>query len=385
MIRIGVVARLLTASSLRGWNRYTINLLDALARLEGVEIVLYSNAPLHEDHRQRLLRERVKEQIAPPMRLPLWEQRWLPRRCALDRVDVLHSPFNFGLPWSSPCPRVLTLHDAIERVYDGPRLPLRDKLSVAHVTSQFYHWLARTRAHQVITVSHHAKGDIVRSLGVPGSRVHVVHEAADPHFLEPVTAASRVALRAKFRLGRPYFLYVGGWEGRKNVSFLLHAFAAARLEGVDLVLAGGRAEQRAEFTRRAHELGAADRVKLLEWVEEDELPALYAGALAYVYPSEYEGFGLQICEALAVGCPVLAARATCLPEVLGEGGATFGLGDPAELSDLLQKTAHDPAFRADLVARGRSRSAAFSWRLAAEQTLEVYRLAIQGDARRAPG
>ena len=382
MMRIGVVARLLAEPSLRGWNRYTVNLLDALAWLEGVEIVLYSNAPIHDNHRRRLIRPGVEERIAPAMRLPLWEQYWLPRRCAVDRVDVLHCPFNFGLPWSSPCPRVLTLHDAIDRVYYGPRLPLRDKLSVAHMTSQFYHWLARTRAHQVIAVSQHAKGDIVHALGVPEGRVHVVHEAADPHFLEPVSDARKQALRAKFGLDRPYFLYVGGWEGRKNVPYLLHAFAAADLDGIDLVLGGGRAEQRDEFRRRADELGVADRVKLLEWIEEDELPSLYAGALAYVYPSEYEGFGLQICEALATGCPVLAARATCLPEVLGDGGATFGLAHPAELIALLRGTARDPAFRADLRARGLARSSAFSWRLAAEQTLDVYRLAAAAHPRR---
>jgi glycosyltransferase involved in cell wall biosynthesis len=372
-MRVGVVARLLTEPSLRGWNRYTVNLLAELSRLGDVGLVLYSTAPVHETHLARLPREGVTVRVAPSMRLLRWEHVWLPRQCGVDRVDVLHSPFNFGLPWSSPCPRVLTIHDAIDRAYYAPALPLRERLAPAHLRSRFAHWLARTRADRVITVSHHARGDIVRHLGVPADRVSVTYEAADPHFLTPVDPPRRAEARARFGLGRPYVFYVGGWEGRKNVAFLLRGFAAAGLEGVDLVLAGGRDDQRSELLRQAEALGVRGRLRLLGWVDEADLPALYAEALAFVYPSAYEGFGLQICEALAVGCPVLAARATCLPEVLGDGGATFALDDPAELPTLLRKTASDPAFRADLAARGRARSAAFSWRTTAEQTREVYR------------
>ena len=172
--------------------------------------------------------------------------------------------------------------------------------------------------------------------------------------------------RERFHIDTPYVFYVGGWETRKNLPFLIDAFEAADLPGVALVLAGGRDDERERFRRH-------DRVRLLGWVDEDDLRALYAEAVAFVYPSRHEGFGLQVCEAMAMGCPVFAARATSLPEVLGDGGETFTLDGVGELAALLKRVTSDPAFRDDLVAKALRRSAEFSWRKAAAETAAVYR------------
>src|SRR5438552_1474543 len=107
-MRVGFVARLLTDPSLRGWNRYSVNLLAELARLGDVELTLYSTGPIHGGHEAKLPAGGVTVRVSPPMTVFRWEHFWLPRQCARDRVDVLHGPFNFGLPWSSPCPTVLT-------------------------------------------------------------------------------------------------------------------------------------------------------------------------------------------------------------------------------------------------------------------------------------
>ena len=136
----------------------------------------------------------------------------------------------------------------------------------------------------------------------------------------------------------------------------------------------------------AQSLGVADRLRLLGWITDEELPALYAEALCFVYPSVYEGFGLQLCEAMAVGCPTLASNATSLPEVLGDGGATFDPNDPVTLASLLRRVADEPAYRAELADRAKRRSASFSWRTAAESTAAVYRRVIAertGSARSA--
>ena len=309
------------------------------------------------------------------LRLPIWEHRWLPRQCKADGVDLLHSPFNYGLPWSTPCPRVLTLHDAIDFIYYRRRAR-PPRAALARRPADRPRPRARpARAHRVITVSEHARGDIVSYLKVPrpqglrdlrGGRPALPSRRSPPR---PASAPARgIDLPAALRLLRRR---LGGPEERPLPR------PRPRRRG-----AGGRRRSSwpgavASSGRRSRtwpsELGLGDRLHLLDWVEEEDLPALYAEALAFAYPSEYEGFGLQLCESMAVGCPTLAARATCLPEVLGDGGATFALDDPAELAGLLRRVATDDAFRADLSARARARSSAFSWRRTAEGTVAVYR------------
>lgn len=372
VLRVGFNAYLQATPGGRGWARYTVNLLAALPA-HGVRPVLYSNAPIHPDYLARLPAGSFEVRVSPPMRYLLWENYWVPRQLRTDRIDVFHCPMNYGMPWFTPCPRVLTLHDAIDQIYYLRRASWRARWRPSALRVRLVNWAARHRAHHVITVSEHAKGDIVRYLGVPARRVSVVYEAADPHFHQPVDPTAVAACRAKYELRRPYFLYLGGWEGRKNVPFLLRAFAAAKLSDVELVLAGGKDDQRATLTALAGELGCAERLRLLGFVPDAELPALYAGALAFVYPSEYEGFGLQVCEAMAVGCPVLVSRATSLPEIAGSGGESFALDDPGELANLLGRAATDEALRADLATRAKARSADFSWDKAAAETAAVYR------------
>jgi len=370
-LRVAFNARGLSDGTLRGWNRYTVNLLSELSR-QGIELFLYSDKRLQEDHLSRLMPGTYRVVQAPAMRYVKWEQAWLPRQCAADSVAILHTPVNFGLPWRSPCPRVMTLHDAIDMVYYRSRTRWWKKLAPGDVRSYLYHRMAAANADRIITVSHHAKTDLVSRMGLAGGKIDVIYEAADARFSEPVTQPTLEKVKLQYQLPSKYVFYVGGWETRKNIRFLLRSFAAADLPEVSLVLAGGKDAQMRDLAELSRTLSIDDRIRLLGWINDQDLPALYAGALSFVYPSEYEGFGLQLCEAMAAGCPTLAARATSLPEVLGQGGETFSLDSSDELVSLLRRVNLDDSFRHELRRRARMRSADFSWASTASRTIGVY-------------
>ncbi len=379
-MRIGINARLLRDPTTRGWNRYTVNLVAELLRL-GVELILYCDQPPHPDHLAHFEPGRYTVVQSPPMRYALWEQVWLPRQCARDRIDVLHSPYNYSLPWSSICPRVLTLHDAIDAVYYGRRTSWTDNFSPRSLKWRLHNWAAIARANRIITVSNHAKRDLVEALGIPAAKIAIIYEAADPRFGQRVSGDSIEGARRKYELPVRYVFYVGGWERRKNIPFMMREFAAANLDGVNLVLGGGTEPQHSDLTRLARELRIDDRATMLGWIDDEDLPAIYSGALCFVYPSEYEGFGLQLCEAMATGCPTFAARASSLPEVLGDGGETFALDSSGALAGLLQRVSTDGDFRKSLSERARARSLEFSWADTARQTLSVYESLLPNHAR----
>jgi glycosyltransferase involved in cell wall biosynthesis len=226
----------------------------------------------------------------------------------------------------------------------------------------------------VVTVSEYSRRDIIQFLGVPQDRVTVTYEAADRRFHQPITAEARQQVREKYRLPKQYLFYVGALEKRKNIPFLLKALAIASVPDLHVVLGGGNAQDCELLRQLAASLGIGDRVSLLGRVPDEDLPALYKEARAFVYPSEYEGFGLQICEALATGCPILVANATSLPEILGDGGDVFALDSPDQLAAMLVRLQGDADYRVDLQRRAQIRSGRFSWRDTAQRTLAVYEL-----------
>ena len=376
-MRVAINARLLGSNTLRGWNRYSVNLIQKLPEF-GVTPVLFTQNAIHLDHVEKWPKGKIEMHEAPRMSTMNFDQRWLPEQCRRYHVDLLHSTFNFGLPcrWTKSCPQLLTLHDAIDHVYHRDRLSWWKKTSISSIKTNWMFSSSRRSADRIITVSNHAKEDISRRFCIPQARIDVIHEAADDRFHRRWTEEESNELQLRLSLKRPYFFYVGGWEKRKNIPFLLQAFSESRLENVELVLAGGTEREKNELLAIGQSLGIIDSLKLLGWVDDKDLPGLYQNALAFVYPSEYEGFGLQICEAMAGNCPVFAADATSLPEVLGEGGAVFSLSEPTELGILLHRVATNPSFRDALVAKASSRDADFSWEKTTELTVRVYKSVI---------
>lgn len=306
----------------------------------------------------------------PPIRVA-WEQIVLPWAARRERLDLLHS-LAFVSPLAAPCPTVVTVYDLSfirrpENFRAGNRLYLRALTG-----------LSCRRAKQVIAISHSTKNDLVAYYGLPADRVSIVYPGCEPQY-RPLPRPAVEAFRAAKGLPEKFVLYLGTLEPRKNVDTLVRAFAEARPPGATLVLAGAPGWRVEEISRAIEDAGLSREVILPGYVPADEKPLWYNAAEVFVYPSEYEGFGLPVLEALACGRPVITTNASSLPEVAGEAACLVPPRDTQALAEALSALLADPARRADLAARAPAQAARFSWPGAAERTVAVYRRALRGD------
>ena len=229
----------------------------------------------------------------------------------------------------------------------------------------------------IITISEHARGEIIDALGIAADRVVTVYPGCDPAF-HPHHAPDAIRdCRRRYTLEGPYLLFVGTLEPRKNIVGLLHAYHRARAEGgvtIPLVLAGGRGWRFDGIFAAITSLGfPKDAVRILEYVPHADLPLLYAGALALAFPSFYEGFGFPPLEAMASGCPVVTSNASSLPEVVGEAAIQVDPHDIDALAGAISRLVADPDLRLELRARGLEQAARFRWTDAARRVIDVYR------------
>jgi glycosyltransferase involved in cell wall biosynthesis len=265
-----------------------------------------------------------------------------------SRAEIFHGT-NFEVPYLGGTPAILTIHDLS---------PWRDPgwHDAAQRVRRRTPWLVRLRrARMILTVSEAVRREVIGHFGVDPEQVRAVPLAASALF-RPLPAASPVA--------KPFFLFVGTLEPRKNVAALVEAWRETRQQtGADLVIAG---RNRADFVA----IAPCDGLNFLGEVSDAELPRLYSDALAFVYPTLYEGFGLPVLEAMQCGCPVITSRDPAVTEV--SGGAAIHAGTVAELADAMRGMAANPRLRSDLRTAGLARAAAFSWRCTARRTHEIY-------------
>ncbi len=361
-MRIAIDARL-WAEPRSGIGRYTRALTDHLLRLAPEETwVLYVDRPPGPTG------PGVEVRCLPwPQRL-LWSLWHAPRDLRRHPVDVFHGVTGFELPGRGPWALVTTVHDLVP--FRFPHLvPARHRWAVRALLGP-----ALRRARRVIAVSEATRAELLARYRLPPARVVVVPEAAATHFAPPAPDALARA-RARYGLARPYVLFVGLLEPKKNLEALLAAVARLRRDGAwgdtELVVVGAPGWGPAPAAR-AHALGLDGAVRFVGPAPDADLPALYGGALAFAFPSLWEGFGLPVLEAMAAGAPVVASNRGALPEVTG-GAALLVEPAPDPLAEGLARILADADLRARLREAGLRRAAAFSWERTARETLAVYR------------
>jgi glycosyltransferase involved in cell wall biosynthesis len=374
-MKIGINALFLQTPA-SGSGQYLIHLLKALTEIDKQnEYILLGAKPLARDSSD------LPYHVSPVPTFAgrnenieklVWEQFTGPAAARRAGVDLLHVPY-FAPPLFPRTQTVVTIHDVI---------PLRLPLYRAGTKVEAYMRLVARAAHKatlIITVSQHARQDIMDALKIPAERVRVIYEAAGDEYT-PVTDPTALAtVRARYGLGEQYIFYLGGLDQRKNVLQLVRAFAHLyrQLENpnLQLFISGDPAKQNGPLFPDprpvAAALGVTNQV-VYRFVEDEDKPAVYSGASLFVFPSLYEGFGLPPLEAMSCGAPVICSNRTSLPEVVGEAAISIDPDDISSMVEAMRSVLANSALRDDLRARSLQHAAQFSWRKAAAETLAAY-------------
>jgi len=364
-------------TQLGGNETYAINLIEALAQIDQENLyTLYVTQRVAVDRfTGRWPNFTVKRTLphSPLVRIPLTLTAELRRH----PVDLLH--VQYTAPPLVPCPVVTTIHDlAFEHLPEtfNRRSWIQLRLTVRRT--------ARRSAH-IITVSEYSRRDICETYGIAPERITVTPEAAPSHFA-PVTNETELRkIRERYGIESDYILSLGSIQPRKNLVRLIEAYSCLRRLRSDsklpaLVLAGKRGWLDSEIFRAARQTGFGKDILFIGYASEPDLPALYSGAVGFVYASYFEGFGLPVVEAMQCGVPVIAGNRTSIPEVAGGAALLFDPFDTAALSNAIARLIDDSHLRALLRAKGFKRAKDFNWKTTAELTLQAYRRAARGHA-----
>jgi len=302
----------------------------------------------------------------------LWTHLRLSWEMARRPPDVLFVPAHV-LPLLHPPASLVTVHD-LGYLYFPEAHPWRQRLYLDLSTR----WNARSAAH-LLADSEATKADLVARYGTPLEKITVVYPGRD-ETLTPVRDTAAVeAVKAHYGITGDYFLYLGTLQPRKNLSRLIAAFAhltdhslfSHQYPILQLVLAGKRGWLYEDLFARVRRADLEGRVLFPGYVPDEDKAALLSGALAFIFPSLYEGFGLPILEAQACGCPVIASATSSLPEVAGDAALLVDPSDTDDIAAAMQRVAADPGLRETLTERGFANARRFSWTACAQSVLSI--------------
>jgi glycosyltransferase involved in cell wall biosynthesis len=356
-------------AQLAGNESYAVNLIEALAEIDQTNLyTLYVTKPAAIDRfANRWSNFKVRQTLphTPLVRIPLTLSAELRRH----PVDVLH--VQFTAPPFAPCPVVTTIHDlSFEHLPETFKRRSRAQLRLT---------VRRTarKAALILTLSEFSRRDIIETYAVDPERVIVTPAAAPTHFKPVVDETELEKIRERYGISANYLLSLGSIQPRKNLTRLIEAFQWLRTSRPasqlpQLVIAGKRGWLDDEVFRAAQRDGLNESVKFIGYVPEEDLPGLYSGAMCFVYPSYFEGFGLPVLEAMQCGAPVIAGNQTSLPEVAGDAALLFDPFDTRALGEAIARVIDHPEYRAELRARGLKQAAEFSWIATARSTLNAY-------------
>lgn len=290
-------------------------------------------------------------------------------------ADVVHNPLTNVRPLAFTRPSVLTFYDMQHEYY--PQLFSPRELSRRKAKYEKAVHLAT----RIIAISEHVKLSLVEKYGVAADKIDVVYLGCGAEYRMLEDSGRFAALKQKYRLDRPFMYYPAATWPHKNHRNLLAALRILKEQSSfdgDLVLTGIAMQAHSELMAEIERLGLTDRVKVLGYLPDEDLPCLYNMARLLVFPSLFEGFGIPLVEAMACGCPVVCSGVTSIPEVIGDAGLLFDPQSPADIAEKVLMVWNSPEIRAGMKDKGFERAKLFNWDDTARKTLDVYRKTLEG-------
>lgn len=374
-MQIGIEAKVLTSRT-SGIGRYAINLVRSLllalpAEDHSLEIVLFTG-PQTSRSVLDTLAGTYREHFCAVQSSLVRSLICLPCGIVQHNINVFHGLDHVGLPlFFKRGTYVITVHDVIPLLF--PQLfTLKHRLVVRAGLSR-----VAKQADMVIVPSYAVQQDVQQYLRIPEDRVVVIPEGCEPRFRPLAHADHLHRVRRKYGLPARYILCLGTLEPRKNITTLLYAFAQLRhtLHGEPtphLVVAGARGWREQTIFQTVKSLNLEPVVCFPGFVDDEDLPALYGGALLFVFPSLHEGFGLPVLEAMSCGIPVVASNTSAIPEVAGDAALLVDPYDVEGIATAMATVVHNASLRDSLRQKGLAQAQRFSWETTARQTLALY-------------
>lgn len=331
-----------------GTENYSYQLLKALAKLDQTNnYLVYTRSKIQPNFPKNFIFKEIKWPR-------LWTQGGLSLQTFIDKLDVLFVPAHtLPLIRKPGLKTVVTVHDL-----GSEYLPSMHQVKQRLYLSFMQKYQLQT-ADKIIAVSNATKDDLVKRLEIGPKKINVIYEGYNKELFKKTDTEVN---------SMKYFLFVGTVQPRKNLERIIKAVAQT---DKTLIVAGSRGWMSEKIYKLPKQLGIEERVKFLGFVPDEGLPALYSGAIAFLYPSLFEGFGLPILEAQACGCPVITSNVSSMPEVAGKGAVyvnPYSVDDIVEGMQRLQAT----GYRQQIIQKGFANIKRFSWEKCAAQTLKVF-------------
>lgn len=368
-MKIGIDARLLSRP-LTGIGRYTLEMCRALSKQPNTSLYLYSPAPIREEFLFGLetVNIRTKNWDHGLLR-QLWSESFLPLWAKDDHVDVFWGP-GHRLPrlLSKKIARVVTIHDLVWKYVPETMRPL------SRLLERYQMPLAVYSSDAVVADSIATAEAVKKEYGLESDRLSVVPLSAN--LTERLNYSE---ILQQLAIVPSYFLFVGTLEPRKNLVRLLTAYSQLEThlkEQSNLVIAGGKGWGGVDVTQVITELGLIKFVRILGYVDDATLAALYSNAQFLAMPSLYEGFGLPLLESMVHGTPVLTSNNSSMPEVAGDAGALVDALDISSIKDGLELLITNKEYRCELANNAKGNAARYSWDKSAEKLLSVFEKAV---------